>query len=113
MSQRPEHLPRSDDAAAYVLGALDEAEAAEFLEHTEDCAICASELERLRATAAVLPLAAPQLEAPRATRSRPEPRLGEARTGVVSSSSSPVPVDWRSASRSAHSCSPRATRARP
>jgi hypothetical protein len=70
MSQRPEHLPRSDDAAAYVLGALDEAEAAEFLEHTEDCAICASELERLRATAAVLPLAAPQLEAPRRLRRR-------------------------------------------
>jgi hypothetical protein len=70
MSQSADHLARSDDAAAYVLGALDEAEAAEFLAHADACAICASELERLRATAAVLPLAAPQLEASRRLRRR-------------------------------------------
>jgi hypothetical protein len=68
MSQPPEHLPRSDDAAAYVLGALDESEAADFRAHADTCAICTAELERLRTTAAVLPLALPRLEAPRRLR---------------------------------------------
>jgi hypothetical protein len=70
MSQPSEHLPRSDDAAAYVLGVLDEAEAAEFRSHADACAICGAEVERLRATAALLPFAAPQLEAPRRLRRR-------------------------------------------
>ena len=70
MSQPSEHLPRSDDAAAYVLGALDESEAAEFRAHADECAVCAVELERLRTTAAVLPLALPRLEAPRRLRRR-------------------------------------------
>jgi hypothetical protein len=68
MSQPPEHLPRSDDAAAYVLGALDESEAADFRAHADTCAICTAELERLRTTAAVLPLALPRLQAPRRLR---------------------------------------------
>ncbi|HEX2702809.1 MAG TPA: zf-HC2 domain-containing protein, partial [Solirubrobacteraceae bacterium] len=70
MSQPSEHLARADDAAAYVLGALDEVEASEFRAHADSCAICAAELERLRATAAVVPLLAPQLEAPRRLRRR-------------------------------------------
>jgi hypothetical protein len=70
MSQPSQHLPRSDDAAAYALGALDELEAAEFRAHLDSCAICAVELEHLRAAAAFLPLAAPQLELPRRLRRR-------------------------------------------
>ena len=59
MNRVGEHEPRSDDAAAYALGALTESDAAEFLAHVECCRECAAELERFTGTASVLALAAP------------------------------------------------------
>lgn len=64
MTVPADHSARSDDAAAYVLGALEGHEAAEFSAHVKSCPLCAAEVERLSAAAAVLPLAAPQLTAP-------------------------------------------------
>lgn len=64
MTVPADHSARSDDAAAYVLGALEGHEAAEFSAHAQSCPLCAAEVERLSAAAAVLPLAAPQLPAP-------------------------------------------------
>lgn len=70
MSRPSDHSPRSDDAAAYLLGALDGEEAAEFRAHADSCSVCAAELERLGAPAAMLALAAPQLDAPARLRRR-------------------------------------------
>jgi anti-sigma-K factor RskA len=70
MSERGEHLAFSDDAAAYILGALEAREATLFRAHAESCELCAVELERLGWAAAVLPLAVPQLPAPRRLRRR-------------------------------------------
>jgi anti-sigma-K factor RskA len=70
MSEHDEHLAFSDDAAAYVLGALEPHEATRFRVHVESCASCAAELERLGWTAAVLPLAAAQLQVPKRLRRR-------------------------------------------
>lgn len=59
-----------NDAAAYALGALEPAEARAFERHMESCAVCRDEVAAYALAADVLPLAAPQLEAPRALRGR-------------------------------------------
>jgi anti-sigma-K factor RskA len=76
MSETADHPPRSDDAAAYVLGALDGHEASEFRAHIASCESCAEEVGRFAAAAAMLPLAAPQIKAPAKLRRRV---IGEAR----------------------------------
>jgi len=58
------------DAAAYVLGALEAGEAAAFSRHLDACAICRDDVQRLRAVAERLPLSAPQLAVPRSLRRR-------------------------------------------
>jgi anti-sigma factor RsiW len=70
MSGQTEHTARSDDAAAYVLGALDEREAAEFGAHVRSCPLCAAEVARLSSAVAVLPLGVTQLSAPNSLRRR-------------------------------------------
>jgi anti-sigma-K factor RskA len=52
------------DAAAYVLGALDEHEADEFRRHLEDCAACRQEVADLAPIVALLPATAPPVAAP-------------------------------------------------
>jgi anti-sigma-K factor RskA len=84
------------DAAAYVLGALSEAEADAFTSHMEQCVVCRDEVAALTPIAGAVAMAAPQYRAPRhlrrqvmkavydeprdqavLARSRPpEPRLG-------------------------------------
>jgi anti-sigma-K factor RskA len=59
---------RRDDAAAYVLGALDPSEFEEFRAHLETCVACRSEVSKLQLVADVLPLAAPQVPAPKSLR---------------------------------------------
>src|SRR5262249_48914111 len=49
------HKRRSDDLAAYLLGALDPAEAAELERHIEGCDRCRAELRWLEPAAQVLP----------------------------------------------------------
>jgi anti-sigma-K factor RskA len=49
-----------DDAAAYVLGALEPAEAEAFRTHLESCAICREEIDALAGVVQALPMAAPQ-----------------------------------------------------
>lgn len=58
------------DAAAYVLGALEPAEAAAFRQHLEGCAVCRDELEAFDGVVQALPMAAPQYAAPRHLRRR-------------------------------------------
>jgi len=58
------------DAGAYLLGALEPAEAERFRRHAESCAVCREELAALQAVVDALPLTAPQHPAPRALRRR-------------------------------------------
>jgi anti-sigma factor RsiW len=53
------------DIAAYVLGALEPAEIEALRDHLVTCAVCRDELSALQGVADTLPLAAPQMVAPR------------------------------------------------
>jgi anti-sigma-K factor RskA len=56
--------PFIDDAAAWVLGALDEAEAGVFAEHLDNCDACQAEAALLQPVVDVLPMAAAQMAPP-------------------------------------------------
>jgi anti-sigma-K factor RskA len=58
------------DAAAYVLGALEDQESAAFRQHMAGCAVCRDEVTALEAVVNALPMAAPQMEAPARLRRR-------------------------------------------
>jgi anti-sigma-K factor RskA len=58
------------DAAAYVLGALEPAEAHEFRIHLEQCAACRDEVASLEQAVQALPLAAPSQPVPKQLRRR-------------------------------------------
>jgi anti-sigma-K factor RskA len=58
------------DAAAYVLGALEPAEAEAFSRHLEQCTVCRDEVDALEGVVQALPMAAPQHPAPRRLRRR-------------------------------------------
>lgn len=58
------------DAAAYVLGALEEYEVGPFLRHLDSCAICRDEVASLQVVADMLPAAVTPVAAPRALRRR-------------------------------------------
>jgi anti-sigma factor RsiW len=58
------------DAAAYVLGALEPAEAEAFRAHMATCIVCRDEVAALQPVADALPMAAPQYEAPSGLRRR-------------------------------------------
>ncbi len=59
-----------ENAAAYVLGALEEHEARAFALHLESCAVCRDEVAAFRQVADALPMAAPAHRAPPALRDR-------------------------------------------
>lgn len=65
-----EHDQLSQDCGAYVLGALEEHEAAALREHMDSCALCRDEVRRLNAVAEVLGLGVPALDAPPELRRR-------------------------------------------
>jgi anti-sigma-K factor RskA len=58
------------DAGAFVLGALGPDEADEFRRHMATCVICRDEVAALQSVVDELPMAAPQLHAPRALKRR-------------------------------------------
>lgn len=59
-----EHDRLHEDVGAYLLGALDEVEAAAFARHASRCEECASELKRLRMAVDALPRSVAPLDAP-------------------------------------------------
>jgi hypothetical protein len=65
-----EHDQLSQDCGAYVLGALEEHEAAALREHMDSCALCRDEVRLLNAVAEVLGLGVPALDAPPELRRR-------------------------------------------
>ena len=62
--------PHGDDASAYALHALDEAEARDYADHLRGCPSCRHELVQMQLVVDSLPLAAPQLAPPPALKSR-------------------------------------------
>lgn len=58
------------DAAAYVLGALEPAEADEFERHLAECVVCRDEVDALTGVVQALPMSAPQRPAPARLRRR-------------------------------------------
>jgi anti-sigma factor RsiW len=66
----PESHDCGRDLAAYVLGALEAAEAEEFRRHLDSCAICRDEAAAFSQVVDALPMAAPQQPAPRELRRR-------------------------------------------
>jgi anti-sigma-K factor RskA len=52
------------DAAAFALGALEPAEAAEFRRHVQSCAVCRDELAAFEQAVNALPMSAPQYAVP-------------------------------------------------
>ena len=65
-----EHSPRSDDLAAYALGALDSGDVADLERHLAGCEQCRSELRELEMARDVLPAAVPPMKPPRALKRR-------------------------------------------
>jgi anti-sigma-K factor RskA len=64
------HHDCGQDAAAYVLGALEPAEASAFRLHLDSCVVCRDEVSAFGAVVDVLPLAAPPQSAPRSLKRR-------------------------------------------
>jgi anti-sigma-K factor RskA len=65
-----EHSKFQDDAAAFVLGALEPEEAEAFVEHLQTCAVCRDEVAAFALVVDALPMAAPAHQASRALRKR-------------------------------------------
>ncbi len=72
-----DHNRFADDVGAYLLGALPDAERADFERHLDGCVVCHEEVERLRPAADLLPRSVEQLEPP----PEPQARLMEAVEG--------------------------------
>jgi len=85
MNER-EHETRSDDIAAYLLGALEPGEAAEMEQHLAACEECRSELEWLRPAVRTLPESVVRVKPPAQLRSRimgeVEADAGRKRSGI-------------------------------
>jgi anti-sigma-K factor RskA len=62
--------PRRDDAATWVLGALDDAEARDFAAHLPGCERCIADVAALQPVVDVLPMAAPPMAPPPALKGR-------------------------------------------
>jgi len=83
------HMPWEDDRAAYLLGALDDAEATAFEAHLADCDRCRAELRWLQPAVDVLPASVEQLE--------PPPELRKRILGGIEADTSRPPVLQRGA----------------
>ena len=91
-----EHDRFSEDCGAYVLGALEEHEAAALREHMESCAACREEVTRLHAVAEVLGLGVPALAPPPELRARVLDAVrAEADLFAAASASAPRPARRR------------------
>jgi anti-sigma-K factor RskA len=80
-----------DDAAAYVLGALEPDEALAFRRHMEDCVVCRDEVAAFQHVTDALPMAAPQYPASRALRRRVMKAVRDAPRGEGAT----APRRWR------------------
>ena len=89
MSERETH-DCGNDAAAYLLGALEPEEARAFQAHLAECSICRDEVDSLRGVVQALPMAAPQYPAPRRLRRRVLRAVREEQSTLRSSGAGPA-----------------------
>jgi anti-sigma-K factor RskA len=91
---------RCPDAAAYVLGALQEQDVQSFREHLASCAVCGAEVAQLQAAVDALALGVPRKLAPDSLRARimatahAEAELLKA-AGHQADRPAPAPSPWR------------------
>jgi anti-sigma factor RsiW len=85
---------RSGDLAAYVLGALEPAEAVEFRAHLASCQRCRQELAELQGVVDVLPMAAPQVQAPSGLRRKVLSAVRADAKRTVGATASPPRPGW-------------------
>jgi anti-sigma-K factor RskA len=81
-----DHRRWRDDVAAYLLGALEPGEAAEFERHVAGCADCQVDLRRLRPAVDLLPVSVERVEPPARLRAE---ILEQARTESAQSAATP------------------------
>jgi len=86
-----DHMPWEDDRAAYLLGALDDAEVVAFETHLAGCDRCRAELLWLQPAVDVLPASVEQLE--------PPPELRKRILGGIEADTASPPVLRRDARR--------------
>lgn len=96
------HDRRSEDLAAYLFGALEPEEAADFEHHTRRCERCREELRRLAPAMRALPEAVERHEPPPGLRKRllaevreDARRAGGERAGVLGPSRGRLRAHWR------------------
>src|SRR5215218_3092572 len=82
MSERCQH---ADTVAAFLLGALSEAERREFQTHMATCAHCREDVASLRLVADALPLAVPPVAGPAADKPQRQPQPKRRRRFAFSS----------------------------
>jgi anti-sigma-K factor RskA len=70
MSPDSQCLHDRDDAAVWVLGAMEPGEAAAYGRHLNDCRVCCDEVDALQRVVDVLPMAAPPVRTPDGLRQR-------------------------------------------
>jgi anti-sigma-K factor RskA len=86
-----DHDRRSDEIAAYLLGALAPGEAAELERHLAGCEECRMELEWLRPAAQLLPESVERVEPPRELRGR---LMEQVRSEVDTAQAAPRARGW-------------------
>lgn len=99
-----------NDAAPFVLGALEPGDARSFARHMESCAICRDEVSALEPVLDVLPLSAPRYEVSGALRRRV---MQQVRSEAKPTSPRPRPRRRRRVRRRPHWMLPVAVRFRP
>jgi hypothetical protein len=93
---------RRDDAASYVLDALDEVEVEAFTAHLADCAVCQAEVAELRPVAQALALGVATVEPPPELRARlMAPVNAEADRHDIDAASEPAQRELPTGDRSA------------
>jgi anti-sigma-K factor RskA len=90
-----DHTRRTDDVAAYALGALEPEEAAELERHLEGCAECRAELRWLQPAVDLLPEKVERVDAPGGLRARIVEQVREEAAGASADSPRRTPFGGR------------------
>lgn len=107
-----EHDSYRDELAAFVLGALEPAEADRFAGHLESCVLCRDELASMRSVTDLLPLAVAQHAPPLPLRARILEQVSAEAPGGASGAAAPRGRMLRLADRLKARAAPRARRPR-
>jgi anti-sigma-K factor RskA len=88
MNTGPDHERFQDTAGSYVLGAMPDAERADFEAHLTSCAVCQAEIDELAVAVEALPTSVPAMVPPPALKARIMAEV-EREAALLASASSP------------------------